>query len=431
MIERYTPEDIGVIFSEDSKFQRFLEIELLVLEAQEKLKLIPSGTAQRVRSKAKISIPQIKKIEEKTHHDIVSFVLNLSESIGDDKQYVHQGLTSSDVLDTTLLWQLKDALKIIFVDLEDLLREAKKKAKKYKDTLCVARTHGVHAEVYSFGLKFVFFYDELKRELDWLKNLSKDILVGKISGSVGTFAHFPPKVEEYVCKKLGLHAASFSTQIVPRERIALLFSLFSLVASSLERFATEVRHLQKTETAEAEEPFYSGQKGSSSMPHKRNPILCERICGLARLVRGNMMTAFENINLWHERDISHSSNERVIIPDNCIILVYMIRKMAEVVKNMKAHPEAMMAHLNLGGGLIYSQRLLLELTKKGVGRPKAYDLVQRLALEAINEGGSFQEKARNNPEVRHLLSAKEIEEIFDPEYYLNNIGHIYKRVGIE
>lgn len=430
MIERYTPEDIGRIFSEESKFQRFLEIELLTVEAQERLKLFPRGTAKRIRAKAKILIPAIKKIEEKTHHDMVSFVLNLSESLGNDKQYVHQGLTSSDVLDTALAWQMKDVLAVVFKDLENLLKEAKKKAVKYKDTLCVARTHGVHAEVYSFGLKFVFFHDELRREKEWLQNAAGDVLVGKISGSAGTYAHCSPAVEEYVCRKIGIKPASFSTQIVPRERLAFLFSIFSLIAGSLERFATEVRHLQKTETAEAEEPFYPGQKGSSSMPHKRNPIICERICGLARVIRGNMVAAFENINLWHERDISHSSAERVIIPDTCSLLVYMLRKMTEVVKHMKVHPEAMLSHLNLGGGLIYSQRLLLELTRRGMGRPKAYDIVQNIALECMNEGSSFCEKARVHPEVKKTLRRKEIDELFNPGYYLNNIEYIYKKAGI-
>lgn len=432
MIERYTPSDIGKIWTDQEKFRRFLEIEILLTEALEKKKHIPAGVSKKIREKATFSVSRIKKIEEKTHHDIIAFLKDVSSSIGDLAQYLHYGMTSSDLLDTTLAWQIKDASQIILKDLKELIKQVKKKALKYKDTLCIARSHGVHAEIYSFGLKFVYFYDDLQREYDLLEKGLDDICHGKISGAVGTFAHLDPSVEEYICKKIGIKNAPISTQIVSRERVAHYMSLLSLIAATLERFATEVRHLHRTEVEEVKEPFYKGQKGSSAMPHKQNPIICERLCGMARLIRCNMMVAFENINLWHERDISHSSAERVILPDSTITLVYMLRKTIEVVKNLKVIPKNMMRNIELNRGLVFSQKvLLLLMEQKKVARMKAYDIVQSIALKVINNKTNFQTEAVADKTLAKYATKKELEKIFEPYTYLKNVNKIYARVGIK
>lgn len=430
MISRYSPKDISEIWTDESKFRRFLEIEVLVCEALSQEGKIPKKSALNIRRKAEISVSKIKKIEEKTHHDVVAFILNLSKSLGKDARYIHFGLTSSDLLDTALAWQIRDAGRIIIKDLDILIREVREKALKYKDTVCVGRTHGIHAEVYSFGLKLAFFYDELARIRGLLIEAEKIVCCGKISGAVGTFAHFSPKVEEYVCKKIGINNAKISTQIVSRDRIAYYLSLLSLLAGVIERFATEVRHLQKTEVKEAEEPFYKGQKGSSAMPHKRNPIICERMCGLARLMRGNMLAAFENINLWHERDISHSSSERVILPDSTITVVYMLRKFQEVIRGLKVYPENMLANLDKTKGLVFSQNVLLKLMRKGLVRGKAYDLVQRVSFRAVKNKTGFKEELLKDVSAEKILSKKEIEQAFSPQYYLKNVNVIYKRLGL-
>ncbi len=430
MIGRYTPKDIAEVFSEDSKFKRFLEIEILVCQALGRLGLIPKTVSQNIRKKAKISVEKIKKIEEKTHHDVVAFVLNLSESLGKDAQYIHFGLTSSDLLDTTLAWQIKDSLRILLKDLEALIREVKKKALKYRDTICVGRTHGVWAEVYSFGLKFAFFYDELIRIEELLKNSEKFVCCGKISGAVGSFVHIPPKVEEFVCKKIGISYAKISSQIISRDRFAYFLSLLALLGSVIERFSTEIRHLQKSEVKEVEEPFYKGQKGSSAMPHKRNPIICERVSGLARLLRANMLAGFENINLWHERDISHSSVERVIIPDSIILTVYILRKFKEVIKGLLVYPENMLKNLRSTQGLVYSQALLLKLMRKGLRREEAYDLVQRVSFKVIKNNSDFKEEVLKDREVTKYLDSEEIKTVFLPQNYLKNIDLIYRRLDL-
>ena len=429
MIERYTPKEIGKIWSDEEKFKRFLAIEALLCEAQEIRKEIPKGNAAKIR-KAKISLKDIKNIEEKTHHDIIAFIKSISPQIGSSARFLHSGMTSSDLLDTTLAWQIKDATAVILKDFDSLIKAVKEKALKHKDTLCVARTHGVHAEIYSFGLKFVYLYNDLKYEYDLLKESLKYVACGKISGAVGTFAHFNPEIETYICKKIGINYAKISTQIVSRERFAYYLSMLSLIGSSLERFATEIRHLHRTEVDEAKEPFYEGQKGSSAMPHKQNPIICERIAGLARLLRGNMLAAFENINLWHERDISHSSVERVIIPDSTIIVDYMIKKTEEVVKGLKVKPENMLRNMELNRGLIYSQKILLKLMEKGIARMTAYDIVQAISLKVINGNSTFKKEVLVDKEINKYLSKKEIENIFDPYSYLNNINKIYKRAGL-
>ncbi|MCM8819573.1 MAG: adenylosuccinate lyase [Candidatus Omnitrophica bacterium] len=429
MIDRYTPKEIGKIWQEQEKFERFLKIEALFGQAQEKFKKMPKGVSSKIQ-KVKISIPEIKKIEEKTNHDIVAFINYVASKIGDSAKYIHFGLTSSDILDTTIAWQIKDATLIILKDLDKLINLVKKKALYYKDTLCVARTHGVHAEVYSFGLKFLYFYSDLIQEKKLLKESLNYVATGKISGAVGTFAHIQPKVEEYICKKIGINYAPISTQIVSRERFAYYLSILALIGSSLERFATEIRHLHRTEVKEASEPFYKGQKGSSAMPHKQNPIVCERICGLARVLRANMIASFENINLWHERDISHSSVERIILPDSTIILDYMIKKMIDVISGLVVYPNNMFKNIELNRGLIYSQKILLKLMEKGLNRLDAYNIVQDISLKVINNNSSFKDELINDERIKKYLTQAEIEDIFNPYIYLNNIDKIYRRFGM-
>ena len=350
--------------------------------------------------------------------------------MGKAAQYVHMGMTSSDLLDTVLAWQIKDSTLIILKELDRLLKAVKKQALRHKKTLCMARTHGVHAEVYSFGLKFLYLYNDLAQERKMLADSLAYCAAGKISGAVGTFAYFDPKVEEYICRKIGISNALISTQIVSRERQAYYLSLLALTASTLERFATEVRHLHRSEVDEAKEPFYQGQKGSSAMPHKQNPVICERICGLSRLLRGNMLAAFENINLWHERDISHSSTERVIIPDSIIALVYSLQKTIEVVTGLRVKPENMLKNMEHNRGVIYSQQTLLALMKKGVGRVVAYDVVQDIALKVIDRDSDFKTEVLKDPRILKQLSRAEVEHLFDPYSFLSNVGKIYKRFGL-
>lgn len=429
MIERYTPKEIGKIWSEEEKFKRFLAIEAFLCQALEKNQSIPRGTANKIQ-RAKISVAAIKRIEETTHHDVIAFIKSISPQIKDAAQYLHFGLTSSDLLDTTLAWQIKDATEIILKDLRLLIEDIKDKALKYKDTLCVARTHGVHAEIYSFGLKFLYIYSDLCREYELLKESLSYVACGKLSGAVGTFAYFEPKIEEYICKKIGIGYASVSTQVVSRERFAYYLSILSLIGSTLEKFTTEVRHLHRSEVDEAKEPFYAGQKGSSAMPHKQNPVICERICGLSRLLRGNMLVTFENISLWHERDISHSSVERVVLPDSTIVLDYMLKKASEVVRGLRVNAKNMLRNIELNRGLIYSQRILLKLMEKGLARMEAYDIVQAISLKVINNNSSFKEEVLKDREIAKHFVKKEIEELFNPYAYLHNIDKIYKRAGL-
>jgi adenylosuccinate lyase len=430
MIPRYSPKDISAVWTDEQKFANFLEIEILACEAFEKLKMIPAGVSARMRKNGKISVNKILEIEKTTQHDIVAFLWDLSESIGKDAQYLHWGMTSSDLLDTSLGLQIKQASEIILADLDVLIKETAKKAKAHKDTVCVGRTHGVHAEVYSAGLKFALFYDELVRGRDLLKAAIPTVCVGAISGAVGNFAYLDPKVEEHVCKKLGLGVAKISTQVISRDRYAYYMSVLAMIASVLERFTTEVRHLHKNECKEMEEPFYKGQKGSSAMPHKKNPIVCERVAGLARLVRSNMHAAYENINLWHERDISHSSCERVILPDSTIALVYILRKVTDVVRDMPVHKDNMLRNLYSSGGIVFSQGFLTRLMTKGLERKAAYDMVQAVALEAQTKRSDFVAAVKENVEMKKYLSDKEILELTQPAYYLRNVGKIFARLGL-
>lgn len=430
MIERYSLPEMAGIWQDEFKFKTMLEIELLSLEAFARQNKIPKNVPSRVRKSAGFNLAKIRKIEEKTQHDIVAFVTNVAQYIGPDAKYLHIGLTSSDLLDTTLGVQLSAASDILIKDMETLLSLLAGKAKKYKDMICIGRTHGIHAEPMTFGLKLALWFDETKRNLDRLKEARKAISVGKISGAVGTYANVDPAVEEYICNKLGLLPANIATQVIQRDIYAQYMATLAIIGASLEKFSLEVRHLQRTEVREVEEPFGRGQKGSSAMPHKRNPVICERICGLARLLRGNSMVAFENVALWHERDISHSSTERVIMPDSTIILDYMLHKFIKVVDGLTVYSENMMANLVRTRGLIFSQRVLLELMNKGLARQKAYDLVQRCAMKTWQDGSDFKENLLDDKQVKQHLKQKDLDKIFDLDYYLRNVDKIFHKVGL-
>lgn len=431
MIERYCLPKMSKVWSEESKFDKMLTIELLVCEAWHKLGKMPKKSLLAIKSKAKINIEKIKELEEKTRHDVVSFVNNLSESVGQNAKYIHMGLTSNDVLDTTLALQMAEALDILILDVESLLPILAKIARKYKNTPCIGRTHGVHAEPTTFGLKIALWYDEMQRNLGRLKITRPEIAVGKLSGTIGTYTNIDPKVEEYVCQKLGLGVSKGSTQVIPRDRHAVYLCRMAITAASLEKFCTEIRHLQKTEVMEAEEPFAKGQKGSSAMPHKRNPVMCERICGLARLLRANAMAGIENMSLWHERDISHSSVERVILPDSALLLDYMLNQFIEVMEGLNVYPKNMLINLGKTNGLIYSQRVLLELMEKGLARPQAYDVVQKCAFESRSMNRDFKEVLLNDSKIKRYLSRNQIEACFDIRYYLRHIPTIFKNLNLE
>ncbi|MBN1913536.1 MAG: adenylosuccinate lyase [Candidatus Omnitrophica bacterium] len=430
MIERYSLSEMSKIWQDEFKFKSMLDIEIFALEALAKKKQVPQDAVRRIRRKARFNIREIKKIEEKTQHDVVAFINNVAQYVGSDAKYLHMGLTSSDILDTTLGIQLKEASNILIRDLTDLLTSLYKKAKKYKDMACIGRTHGVHAEPVTFGLKLALWHEETRRNIKRMKDAALAVSVGKISGAVGTYSNIDPQVEAYICKKAGLKPAPISTQVVQRDVYAQYMATLAIVGASLEKFALEIRHLQRTEVLEAEEPFVKGQKGSSAMPHKRNPVICERICGLSRILRGNALASLENIALWHERDISHSSVERVIIPDSTLVLDYMLHKMIEVMEGMAVYPENMLANLVKTKGLIFSQRVLLALMDKGLGRSEAYDLVQRCAMKTWRGPAEFQDNLSQDKDVSKYLSRKELDKIFDLDYYLRNVNKIFQRLGL-
>lgn len=430
MVERYSLPEMSCIWQDEFKYSRFLEIELLVCEAHSKLKKIPPSAVAKIRKKAKFNLKRIEELERKTQHDVVAFVSCMGESLGPYAKYLHIGLTSSDLLDTTLALQAKEASDILSHDLEKLLKVLAKKARRYKDMVCIGRTHGVHAEPTTFGLKLALMYDETRRNLERLKRAREEISVGKISGAVGTYSNIDPFVERYVCEKLGLKPAKVSTQIISRDIHAQFITTLAIIGASLEKFATEIRHLQRTEVLEVEEPFGEGQKGSSAMPHKRNPVICERICGLSRILRANALVALENVNLWHERDISHSSAERVIFPDSTIALDYIINKFIEVIEGLKVYPENMLENLVRTKGLIFSQRLLLMLMDKGLKRSTAYDLVQVLAMKTWKEKLNFKDLVSRDKDIVNYLSAQEIESCFELDYYLRNVDKIFKKIGL-
>ena len=430
MIERYTLSKMGNVWSEKHKMEIMLKIEVLACEAMAKLGLIPKVAMEKIRKNAAFDLEQVKKIEEKTKHDVVAFIVNVGESLGPESRYLHMGLTSSDLLDTALSAQCVEASDIIIADLKKLLNVLKTKARKYKDTVCIARTHGVHAEPTTFGLKLAVWYDETKRNLERMEQARESIRIGKMSGAVGTYANIDPSVEEYVCEKLSLKPANVATQIIQRDHHCHFVTTLALIGSSLNKFTTEIRLLQKTEVLEVEEPFFKGQIGSSAMPHKRNPITCERISGLSRILRANAQVAFENISLWHERDISHSSAERIILPDSTIILNYMLNKFIPILDGLLVYPKNMISSLTKTKGLIYSQRVLLELMKKGLTRDEAYSIIQSCAMQVWQETSDFKDVLNRDRKVRKYLKISEIEACFDIKYYTRHRDKIFKRLGL-
>ncbi len=430
MIARYTLPDMGAIWSDEHRLAVMLDVELLVLEAQASLGIVPRRAVAAIRRKARINLTQIAQREAKTRHDVIAFIEHLEDHVGPDGRYLHFGLTSSDVLDTSLAVLLRQASDLLRNDLRALLAALAAQARRHKRTLMIGRTHGVHAEPTTFGLKLAMFYDEFRRHLERLERAREEISVGKISGAVGTFANVDPDVERRVCRRLGLAPAPISTQIIQRDRHASYVAALALIGGSLEQLATEIRHLQRTEVQEVEEPFGEGQKGSSAMPHKKNPITCERITGLSRLLRGYAVAAMENIALWHERDISHSSVERVILPDAAITLDYMLQTMTEVVCGLVVYPDRMRENLESTHGVVYSGQVLLALMRKGLSRTQAYELVQRTALAAWRDGAAFAALLARDPAIRRHLDAAALRRCLDPRVHLRHVDHIFKRVGL-
>jgi adenylosuccinate lyase len=428
MISRYTRPEMARIWTEQRKYETWLEIELLACEALAELGQIPREAVREIRAKASFDVQRVNLIEKETKHDVIAFLTSVGESIGSLSKYLHYGLTSSDVLDTSLALLLKEASDLILQDIRGLLAVLKEKAYQYKETLMIGRSHGVHAEPITFGLKMALWYDETNRNLVRMSRAREAICVGKVSGAVGTFAHIPPSVEEYVCSHLGLKPAPISTQIVQRDLHAEFFTTLALIASSIEKFAVELRHLQRTEVLEAEEFFSKGQKGSSSMPHKRNPVSAENLSGLARLVRSYSIASLENIPLWHERDISHSSVERVIGPDATILIDYMLTRFASVVKNLLVYPDHMKTNLEKMGGLIFSEAVLLLLATKGLSREEAYAIVQRNAMKVWEKGGDFKTLLSRDEAIQSLLRPEELGEAFDARAPLKHIDAVYQRV---
>ena len=428
MIDRYTLPEMGALWSEETKFQKWLDVEIAVCEVHAEMGTIPRDALEQIKSRAKFSVARINEIEKTTDHDVIAFTTNLAESIGDAARFVHYGLTSSDVVDTANALLLREACDLLLKKVDALVAVLKRRAFEFKDTPQVGRTHGIHAEPTSFGLTFALWYDEMRRNRERLTKARAAVAVGKISGAVGAFAHLDPQVEEKVCAKLGLKAAPVSTQIVQRDSYAEYLCTLAVVASSLEKFALQVRHWQRTEVREAQEKFKRGQKGSSAMPHKRNPILSERICGMARVVRANSIVGLENVALWHERDISHSSAERVVLPDSSIAADYMLHKMASLIDGLVVYPERMLENLNATRGLIFSGQLLLVLTQSGVAREEAYEWVQRNAMKTWDEGGDFHSLVSADKEIRAHLSEEQIARVFSLDTYLRNVGAVFARV---
>lgn len=430
MIQRYTRKEIGNIWTDETKFQTWLEIELYACEAQAELGNIPRDVVTAIRSKAKFSVDRINELEKTLNHDVIAFLTNVGESVGENSRFIHIGLTSSDIVDTALSVLIRKAALIIKKDLEQLLRALAERAREYKNTIMIGRTHGIHAEPTTFGLKLALWYEETKRNLVRLDHAIETIAYGKLSGAVGTYAHIDPFIEKYVCEKLHLKHSPISTQILQRDRHAEYLSTLAIIAGSLEKFATEIRHLQKTETLEVEEFFAEGQKGSSAMPHKRNPITCERVAGMARLMRGYALSAFENQALWHERDITHSSVERVIIPDATIALDYMLSKMNNIIETMLVYPDKMMRNLNATRGLIHSQKVLLMLTKAGMLRENAYGIVQKHAMRVWKEELDFETLISDDEAVQKVLSKDEIRECFSMKDAVAHVDLIFERLGL-
>ncbi|MGA2625064.1 MAG: adenylosuccinate lyase [Bacteroidota bacterium] len=431
MIARYTRPEMGAIWSEENKFRTWLDIEILACEAQADLGVFPKKSAKTIRRKAAFDVRRIEEIERKVNHDVIAFLTNVGEHVGPDSRFIHLGMTSSDILDTGLAIQMKHSADLLLKDLQKLAVVLARRAKEFKHTIMVGRTHGIHAEPTTFGLKLAMWYDENQRNIRRLEQARETISFGQISGAVGTYEHLDPFVERYVCEKLGLKPAPISSQVLQRDLHAEFLTTLSVVGSSLEKFATEIRLLQRTEVLEAEEYFAKGQKGSSAMPHKRNPITCERVAGLARVLRGNAVAALENVALWHERDITHSSVERIIIPDSCILLDYMIATFTRIVDELVVYPENMMKNLEKTRGLIFSQSVLLALTKKGMKREDAYTAVQKLAMEVWSgETRNFKDVLKSDKTISSFLGSRGLDQLFDLKKSIRNVDYIFKRVGL-
>ncbi len=429
MIDRYAREEIKNIWDLNSKFNYYLKVELAVCEAYAKIGRIPKVTLEQIKQNAKFSVQRIDEIEKEVRHDVIAFLTNINESVGaENAKYIHMGLTSSDVIDTAFALQIKDSTNIILKEFNNLLTTIKNLAFKHKNTVCIGRSHGIHAEVTTFGTKLLNWYDELERAKFNLENSLKEISIGQISGPVGTYSNLPPEIEKYACKELDLEPAKISTQIISRDRHAKFMSDIAIIASLIEKYATEIRHLARTEVREVEEGFGKNQKGSSAMPHKKNPVLCENLCGLARVVRSNMLTSFENINLWHERDISHSSAERIIFPDSLTLIDFMLHRFNNVMEHLVVFDKNMLKNTQLYGGIIYSQKVLLKLVEKGLTREEAYKIVQKHAIETLNDNTiGFKNRLQNDSQITELLVPTELEECFNVENYLHNINTIFKR----
>ncbi len=429
MLERYSRKIMRDIWTEENKFNAFLKVEILNAEALSKLGIAPIDEVNKL-NKATFSIPRILEIEQQTRHDVVAFTRAVSESLGEESKWIHYGLTSTDVVDTANGFLIKQANDIIRKDIEEFLEVLKKQAIKYKDTPCIGRTHGIHADITSFGLKWALWYEQMKRNLERFNNVCDEIEVGKLSGAVGNYANIPPFISEYVCENLGINNANISTQVIQRDRHAHYMGVLALIASNLEQMALEIRNLQRTEVREVEESFSNKQKGSSAMPHKRNPISSENICGCARVMRGYMSTFYENVALWHERDISHSSTERIILPDATCLLDYMLNRFKGILENLAVYEGQMLNNIYLTKKVIFAQRVMNSLINKGLVREEAYDLVQPIAMNALNNNLDYQELLKENKDVSKLLTTKEIDSCFTLEYYLTQVDYIYKRVGI-
>jgi adenylosuccinate lyase len=428
MIPRYTRPEMGKLWDIETKYQKWLDVEIAACEAWAELGEIPKDALKAIKKKARFDIQRIDEIEKVVKHDVIAFLTSVAQNLGTESRFIHKGLTSSDILDTALALLLQDAADIIIKDIRELMDVLKSQAYKYKNTPMMGRSHGVHAEPITFGLKFALWYEDMKRNLERIKKAKDVISVGKLSGAVGTFSNIPPAIEEKVCKKLGLRPEPVATQIVQRDRHAEYLTTLALIAASIEKIAVEIRHLQRSEVLEAEEPFMAGQKGSSAMPHKRNPVGCENLTGLARLVRANAMAALENIALWHERDISHSSAERVIIPDSSILVDYMLNRIKGILEGLYIYPKRMKENMSKSYGLYTSQRVMLALIDKGLDRESAYSIVQKNAMKSWKAGVQFRKLLLKDKEVRKYLTSKEIMNIFDLKYYLKDVDYIFKRV---
>lgn len=431
MIERYTLPEMGRIWSQDNKLQNWLKIEIAACEAQARLGNIPAEAVEIIKERAAFNVERIEQIEAEVHHDVIAFLTNVAEYVGESSKYIHLGMTSSDILDTGLAMQMRDAADIIADKLQRLRQIVAQQAAKYKYTLNMGRSHGVHGEPSTFGLKMALWYTDLERDLIRWAQARDHIAYGAVSGAMGNFAHLDPRVEEYVCQAVGLKPCPVSTQVIQRDRHAQFLTTIAVIGASLEKIATEIRNLQRTEILEVEEPFRKGQKGSSAMPHKRNPMMSERVAGLSRVLRGNAVAALENVALWHERDLTHSSVERVIIPDSCIILDYMLEKLTGVIQGLVVYEDNMTRNISLTGGLIFSQELMLHLIDKGMLRETAYRLVQDNAMKSWSERCSFKQLVLDDPEIMKFLSPEDVEAVFDMSIYYKNVDYIFQRCGLE